>query len=205
MKSVSYCNNTLILYQPLCRSSKHNIWKKTRLKLSAVTLYRYITNTSEVWALYLVSIDYGVQTAMGFSKHQLMIRLCQMLQHLSSKYKTLPRSHFLLSIVHRDRHTVELTWSTLRQAVEMLTICSCIERRSLTRSRNWLSSKPRSCASETCLSSLTPSSKQRSLVLFTLLLFNHNQHIIQKRWQICLHILMVLHLKDRQSFQTCWG
>lgn len=150
------------------------------------------------WALYLVSIDYGVQTAMGFSKNQLMIHLCQMLQHLWSKYKTLQISHFLLSVVQWDRNTVELTWSTLRQAVEMLTICSCMERRSLTRSRNWLSSKPRSCASETCLSSWTPSSKHRSLVLFTLLLLQHNSHIIQKH--ICLHILMMLNLKGLAEF-----
>lgn len=92
-----------------------------------------------------------------------------------------------------NRHTARLTWSTLRQAVEMLAICSCREMRSLTRSRRCFSSKPWSWASDICLSSWTASSKQRSLHLFTLLLFM--QSIIIQSWS---------HLIKKRD-QTCWA
>lgn len=61
----------------------------------------------------------------------------------------------------------------------MPTICSCVDMSSLTRSVRWSFSKPDSCASESCLSSWTASSKQRSLHLFTPLLFTQAHLFIQ--------------------------
>lgn len=74
--------------------------KKTSSKLSAVPLCKYMTKTSEVRALYLISLEYGVQTVTGFSKNQLVVHLCQVLQHLSSKYEVSMRFHLILSIAH---------------------------------------------------------------------------------------------------------
>lgn len=91
------------------------------------------------------------------------------------------------------RHAVGLTWSTLRQPVEVLAICTCRERRSRTRSRSWFCPTPRTCASGICLSSWMASSKQRSLDLFTLLLLNHSEQM-----QMCFRQLMVMH-QDRSS------
>lgn len=77
-----------------------------------------------------------------------------------------------------SRRAVGLTWSTLRQAVEMLTVCSCMERRSRTRSRRWRSSNACRHASGTCLSSWLASSRQRSLHLFTGLLLGNAAMIV---------------------------
>lgn len=90
-------------------------------------------------------------------------------------------------------HNVGLTWSTLRQALEMLTIFSCMEMRSLTRSRIWDSSKTPSWSSEMRLSSWRASSKHRSLHLFTLLLFVQNHSVIMTAY------------RNETSSQTCWG
>lgn len=60
-----------------------------------------MTNTSGVRALYLVSMDYGVQTLMGFSKNQLVVHLRQMLQHLSSKHEVSVRFYFKHGAVSR--------------------------------------------------------------------------------------------------------
>lgn len=161
-------------HQPLCRSSKDKTWKEDMAK---VICCANMWQTHQVRALYLVRIDYGAQTVVGFSKNQLVVHLCQMLQHLSNKCEVT-----VIVVVFKrctvSRHAGGLTWSTLRQAVELLTTCSCMEIRSRTRGRRWLSSKAWSSASGICLSSWIASSKQRSLHLFTLLLFRHHVSLI---------------------------
>lgn len=49
---------------------------KTRSKLAAVLLWKCATNQSEVRTLYLVTVDYGVETLTGLSKNQLVVHLC---------------------------------------------------------------------------------------------------------------------------------
>lgn len=119
--------------------------------------------------LYLITVDYSMKTMESLLINQFVVHLCcQKLQHLWSRsfhYITVLPHHFTVK-----RESVELTWSTLRQAVEMLTISSCRDKRSLTRSRSCSSSKPRSCDSGICLSSWAASSKLRSVLLLTLLL-----------------------------------
>jgi len=87
-------------HQPLCKSSKVRIWKKNDVKVICKAFRKtYNTNEGEVTALYLIAEDYGLQTVSGFSKNQLVVHLCQMLQHLLSRYKVFMRLHFVLSIV----------------------------------------------------------------------------------------------------------
>lgn len=50
-------------------------------------------------ALYLVSLDDGVQTVVDFSENHWVVHLCQMLQHLSNKDEALKRFRFVLRIV----------------------------------------------------------------------------------------------------------
>lgn len=61
-------------------------------------LWKYKISTSEVRAPYLVSVDHGMQTVMGFSKNQLVVHLRQMLQHLPSKREVSVLFHFVISV-----------------------------------------------------------------------------------------------------------